>query len=161
MQVFLLQPGVFLKCHNFLVRAPNHVFHISILIVSMRASSWRLQIFILSSSYYSLKHFFISWVKFNQIVWEIVISECQIWSSTHGLAPWYPPFPFSCFKHSWIFKSWSLASSVILFWGGVGAEGGGSPAPPEERQHLHRHGDLTGWYNIACCDISWLWNFPG
>jgi hypothetical protein len=66
----VLQSGAFLKCHNFLVRAPNYVFHISILIVSMRDSSWSLQIFSLSSYYCRLKHFFVSWVKFNQIVRE-------------------------------------------------------------------------------------------
>jgi hypothetical protein len=31
----VLHPPVFFKCHNFLVRAPNHAFHISILIVLM------------------------------------------------------------------------------------------------------------------------------
>jgi hypothetical protein len=67
----VLQTEAFLKCHNIPVRAPNYVFHISILIVSTRASSWRLQIFSLSSSYYSLKNLFVSWVKFNQNAWEI------------------------------------------------------------------------------------------
>jgi hypothetical protein len=56
----VLQPVVFLKCHNFLIRAPNHVFHISILIVSMRASWWNLQIFSWSSTSCSLKHVFVS-----------------------------------------------------------------------------------------------------
>jgi hypothetical protein len=65
-----LQPGAFLKWHNFLVRALNHVWHISILIVSTMASLWSLQILSLSSSSYSLKNFFISWVKLSQIVRE-------------------------------------------------------------------------------------------
>jgi hypothetical protein len=66
----VLQPGTFSKYHNFIVWVPNHVFHISILIVSTRDSSWRLQIFSLSQYSCCLKHFFISWVKFNQIVQE-------------------------------------------------------------------------------------------
>jgi hypothetical protein len=56
----VLQSGAFSKCHNFLVRVLNHAFHISILIVLTRASSWRLQIFSLSSYSYSLKYFFVS-----------------------------------------------------------------------------------------------------
>jgi hypothetical protein len=46
----------------------------------------------------------------------LVFPDYQIWSSTHGLAPWCLSLPFPCFKHSWIFKSSSLASSLILFW---------------------------------------------
>ncbi len=46
----------------------------------------------------------------------LIFSECQIWSSTHRLTPWYFTFPFSCFKHIWIFKSSCLAHFLILFW---------------------------------------------
>jgi hypothetical protein len=56
----VLQPGVFLKCHNFLVRASNHVIHISILIISTRASTWRLKIISLTSYSSSLNHLFVS-----------------------------------------------------------------------------------------------------
>jgi hypothetical protein len=63
-------PWAFWKCHSFIVRATNHAFHISILIVSMRASSWMLQKFSLTSYSCSWKNFFISWVKFSQIVRE-------------------------------------------------------------------------------------------
>jgi hypothetical protein len=66
----VLQLGAFSKCHNLLARAPNHALCISVLIISTRASLWRLQIFSLSSSSYSLKNFFVSWVKFNQIIQE-------------------------------------------------------------------------------------------
>jgi hypothetical protein len=69
-ETLVLQPGAFSKYRNFLVRAPNHVFYISILIISMRDSSWRLQVYSLSSYSCCLKHFFISLVKFYQIVWE-------------------------------------------------------------------------------------------
>jgi hypothetical protein len=43
-----LQPGVSSKYHNFLIRASNHVFHISILIVSTRASELRFEFIFLS-----------------------------------------------------------------------------------------------------------------
>jgi hypothetical protein len=98
----VLQFGAFLKCHNFLVGALNHVFNISILIVSMRASSWSLQILNLCSSSYSLKHFFISCVKFNQIIRETYAQpeKHALMSSTQ----------FPCLKTSWIIKSLNFSS---------------------------------------------------
>jgi hypothetical protein len=56
----VLQTRASSKYHNFLIRALNHALHRSILIVSMRTSSWMFQIFGFSSYFYRLEHFIIS-----------------------------------------------------------------------------------------------------
>jgi hypothetical protein len=77
LELLVLLPRAFSNCHNFLVRASNYVFHISILIVSTRASSLVLQFFSLSPSYGPFIHFFVSWVKSNEIFQETRVHNMQ------------------------------------------------------------------------------------
>jgi hypothetical protein len=66
----VLLPGAFLNCYNFLIRSSNYVFHVSILIISTRASTLAAQIFSLAPYSCTSMHFFVSCVKSIQILLE-------------------------------------------------------------------------------------------